>query len=164
MANALIHVVHPFPPLYDEYSQILILGSFPSVKSREQRFFYGHPQNRFWPLIARLYGEDTPGSIEEKEALPALYKTIGERLAALERKRRELERTERPILPEERCADLNDALCALQADDRVSVRYYRRGAQRTIRGAVTHIDGTAHALIIDRTRIAFADLLDIQRL
>ena len=84
--------------------------------------------------------------------------------AALERKRRELERTERPILPEERCADLNDALCALQADDRVSVRYYRRGAQHTIRGAVTHIDGTAHALIIDRTRIAFADLLDIQRL
>ena len=69
MANALIHVVHPFPPLYDEHSQILILGSFPSVKSREQRFFYGHPQNRFWPLIARLYGEDTPGSIEEKKAL-----------------------------------------------------------------------------------------------
>ena len=42
------HVLHPFPPLYDENSKVLILGSFPSVKSREQMFFYGHPQNRFW--------------------------------------------------------------------------------------------------------------------
>ena len=42
---------HPFEPLYDEHSTVLILGSFPSVKSREQRFFYGHPQNRFWKLI-----------------------------------------------------------------------------------------------------------------
>lgn len=41
------HIVHPFPPLYDDDSEILILGSLPSVKSREQMFFYGHPQNRF---------------------------------------------------------------------------------------------------------------------
>ena len=84
--------------------------------------------------------------------------------AALERKRRELERTERPILPEERCADLNDTLCALQLDDRVSVRYYRRGAQRTVRGSVTNIDCVAHTLTVGDTRIAFADLLDLQRL
>ena len=45
-------LVHPFPPLYDEHSRILILGSFPSVKSREQLFFYGHPQNRFWKVLA----------------------------------------------------------------------------------------------------------------
>ena len=43
---------HPFPPLYDENSKILILGSFPSVKSREQLFFYGHPQNRFWKVVS----------------------------------------------------------------------------------------------------------------
>ena len=84
--------------------------------------------------------------------------------AALERKRREMERTERPVLPEERCADLNDALCALQPDDRVAVRYYRRGAQRTIRGLVTAIDSVTHTLTISETRVAFADLLDIQRL
>jgi len=44
-------VVHPIPPVFDEHSEILILGSFPSVKSREQCFFYGHPQNRFWKVI-----------------------------------------------------------------------------------------------------------------
>lgn len=62
-------VVHPFPPLFDSESRSLILGSFPSVKSREEMFFYGHPQNRFWRLIAALYGEDTPSTVEEKTAL-----------------------------------------------------------------------------------------------
>ena len=63
------HIVHPFPPLYDARCRVLILGSLPSVKSREQRFFYGHPQNRFWPLLARLFGEPVPVTIEEKKAL-----------------------------------------------------------------------------------------------
>lgn len=64
------HIIHPIPPFYDETSQILILGSFPSVKSRESRFFYGHPQNRFWKLMTLLYGEEAvPVTIEEKVAL-----------------------------------------------------------------------------------------------
>lgn len=63
------HIVHPFGPLYDENSRILILGSLPSVKSREQQFFYGHPQNRYWKLIARLLGESEPKTIEEKKEL-----------------------------------------------------------------------------------------------
>ena len=49
------HILHPFPALFDENSRILILGSFPSVKSREQNFFYGHPQNRFWKLMALIF-------------------------------------------------------------------------------------------------------------
>ena len=48
------HIIHPFPPLYDNNSKILILGSLPSVKSREQMFFYGHPQNRFWKVITAV--------------------------------------------------------------------------------------------------------------
>ena len=60
---------HPFPPLYDEASRVLILGSVPSIKSREQRFFYGHPQNRFWRVIPALFGEDVPTTIEEKKSL-----------------------------------------------------------------------------------------------
>ena len=60
---------HPFPPLYDENSRILILGSFPSVKSREQMFFYGHPQNRFWKMLAMVFGEAVPVTIEEKTRL-----------------------------------------------------------------------------------------------
>lgn len=59
-------IIHPIKPLYNENSEILILGSFPSVKSREVGFFYGHPQNRFWRVMARICGSTTPKSIEEK--------------------------------------------------------------------------------------------------
>ena len=60
---------HPFPPLYDSASRILILGSFPSVKSREQRFFYGHPQNRFWKVMAAVLDEPIPQDIPEKRQM-----------------------------------------------------------------------------------------------
>ena len=64
-----MRIDHPIPPLYGPDSEKLILGSFPSVKSREARFFYGHPQNRFWKILAALCGEDVPKSIEEKTRL-----------------------------------------------------------------------------------------------
>lgn len=57
---------HGFGPFYTPDSRILILGSFPSVKSREESFFYGHPQNRFWKVISAVYGCGCPTSIEEK--------------------------------------------------------------------------------------------------
>lgn len=60
---------HEFPPVYDEASEILILGSFPSVKSREEHFFYGHPQNRFWRLLAELLGEPVPAAVGEKKRM-----------------------------------------------------------------------------------------------
>ena len=59
---------HPFPAIYAPDSRILILGSFPSVKSREQMFFYGHPQNRFWRVMATLLSADVPQTVEEKRA------------------------------------------------------------------------------------------------
>lgn len=62
-------VVHPIAPVYNAESEVLILGSFPSVKSRETEFFYGHRQNRFWRVIAALCGEEVPKSTEEKKAL-----------------------------------------------------------------------------------------------
>lgn len=62
-------VKHEFEPVYDEHSRILILGSFPSVKSRETSFYYGHTQNRFWKLMARLLDAPVPMTIEEKKAL-----------------------------------------------------------------------------------------------
>lgn len=61
-------LVHPFPPLFDENSEILILGSFPSVKSREQMFFYGHPQNRFWRVVSAVCNAEVPVTIEKKRA------------------------------------------------------------------------------------------------
>lgn len=62
-------ISHTFEPIYNEQSRILILGTFPSVKSREQHFYYGHPQNRFWRLLSRIYGEEIPKSIEEKKSM-----------------------------------------------------------------------------------------------
>lgn len=67
--SAYQHVTHCFAPVYNEHSKILILGTFPSVKSRQQQFFYGHPQNRFWKLLALLTDSPVPTSIEEKKAL-----------------------------------------------------------------------------------------------
>ena len=58
--------VHPFDPIYDEDSRILILGTFPSVKSREVQFYYGHPRNRFWKTLATLLQADFPQTVEEK--------------------------------------------------------------------------------------------------
>ena len=59
-------IIHPIEPVYDNNSEILILGSIPSVKSREEMFFYGHPQNRFWRVLAVLYDAPVPASTEEK--------------------------------------------------------------------------------------------------
>ena len=63
------YVEHTFEPVFDKNSKILILGTFPSVKSREYQFYYGHPQNRFWKVIAQITGEDLPVTIDEKKAL-----------------------------------------------------------------------------------------------
>lgn len=62
------HVKHTFLPVYNEESRILILGSFPSVKSRENQFYYGHPQNRFWKVMGALFDEPEPLGIEGRAA------------------------------------------------------------------------------------------------
>ena len=61
-------VSHSFGPVFDEKSRILILGSMPSVKSRETSFYYGHPQNRFWKVIASVVRDEAPTSVKEKTA------------------------------------------------------------------------------------------------
>lgn len=63
------HLKHTFEPVWNKRSQVLILGTFPSVKSREQDFYYGHPQNRFWKVMGRLTSEDEPDTIAEKKSL-----------------------------------------------------------------------------------------------
>lgn len=62
-------MLHTIAPVFDENARTLILGSFPSVISREQQFFYGHPQNRFWPLLAALFESKIPQTLAEKRAL-----------------------------------------------------------------------------------------------
>ena len=61
-------IVHPIPPTWDAHSEILILGSFPSVKSREAGYFYGHPQNRFWKVLAAVFDQAVPIGTEEKRS------------------------------------------------------------------------------------------------
>ena len=59
-------IKHSFEPVFDKNSKILILGSLPSVKSREEGFYYGHPQNRFWYVLSSIYNQDIPKTIDEK--------------------------------------------------------------------------------------------------
>lgn len=61
-------IIHAIPPVYDQNSRVLLLGTMPSPKSREAGFFYGHPQNRMWPVLARLFGEATPQQTEARRA------------------------------------------------------------------------------------------------
>ncbi len=67
------HLLHPNPPVWNTDSRFLILGTFPSVKSRETGFYYGHPQNRFWKLLSAVLGEPLPHTVEEKKALLFLH-------------------------------------------------------------------------------------------
>jgi hypoxanthine-DNA glycosylase len=60
-------IIHPFEPVYNEQSEILILGTMASPKSREYGFFYGHPQNSFWRVTAHIFGVSPPESIEDKK-------------------------------------------------------------------------------------------------
>ena len=62
-------IFHTFAPIYNKDSRILILGSFPSVKSRENNFYYGHPQNRFWKVVAGVLNVKVPTTIEEKKEM-----------------------------------------------------------------------------------------------
>ena len=77
------HIVHGFEPVYNKDSKILILGSLPSVKSREQGFYYGHPRNRFWTVIAAITEKAIPVTVADKKKLLldtgiAVYDVIAE--------------------------------------------------------------------------------------
>lgn len=63
------HIVHPFEPVFDENSEILILGSLPSVASRKYGFYYGHPRNRLWSVLAALFDEQIPDTVQDKKAM-----------------------------------------------------------------------------------------------
>lgn len=63
------HIIHSIEPVFDTESRVLILGTMPSPKSREVLFYYGHPQNRFWRVLAAVLGEELPQSVPEKKAM-----------------------------------------------------------------------------------------------
>ena len=63
------HIIHSIEPVFDTESRVLILGTMPSPKSREVQFYYGHPQNRFWRVLAAVLGKEVPQSVPEKKAM-----------------------------------------------------------------------------------------------
>lgn len=63
------HITHSIEPVFDTESRVLILGTMPSPKSREVQFYYGHPQNRFWRVLAAVLGEEVPQSVPEKKTM-----------------------------------------------------------------------------------------------
>lgn len=67
-------IYHELEPFFKPDSEILILGSLPSVKSRQEKFYYAHPQNRFWKILAKVYNEDIPKNTEEKQQFLLKYK------------------------------------------------------------------------------------------
>ena len=78
---------HPFDPIIDSHSKILILGTFPSIKSFENAFYYGHPQNQFWKILASIFGEVVPQTIDEKIAFLRRHRiALWDMVASCERK------------------------------------------------------------------------------
>ena len=123
--------VHPFPPLFDEKSRILILGSFPSVKSREGQYFYHHPQNRFWKVLAAVLGVETPRTIAEKSAMLhshhiALWDVIGSCTIA-----GSSDSSIRDVVPNDLSAIFSGAqIRAVFCNGGTSLRCYKRYAQQ----------------------------------
>ena len=68
------HIIHSIEPVFDAESRVLILGTMPSPKSREVQFYYGHPQNRFWRVLAAVLGEEVPQSVPEKKTMLLRYR------------------------------------------------------------------------------------------
>ena len=69
-----MHETHTFPIFINDDSTVLILGSFPSVKSREQNFYYAHPQNRFFPTLARIFSEDVPHQVQDRKTFLKIHR------------------------------------------------------------------------------------------
>jgi hypoxanthine-DNA glycosylase len=68
MDESMSIILHNLPPIYNSDSEVLILGSFPSVKSRKAKFYYENPQNRFWLVVASVFEQDVPRTTDEKRA------------------------------------------------------------------------------------------------
>ena len=126
-------IIHNIPPVYDKNSRILILGSFPSVKSREAEFFYGHPQNRFWRVLASVIGVETPQTIEERrEFLLSRGIAVWDVIASCEIEG-SADNTIRAVQPNDISAILSSAdIRAIFVNGRTSEKYYDKYIKQTV--------------------------------
>ena len=141
-----IEIIHPIPPFYRPDSEILILGSFPSVKSREQKFFYGHPQNRFWKVLAEVYSDSLPDSISDKRAFLerhciALWDCIGK--CSVEGS---ADSSIRDVVPNDLSVVLNNAsIRAIYCNGKTSYNCYSRYIAKTIERDAVVLPSTSPA-------------------
>ena len=131
-------IVHPIPPVFNKESEILILGSFPSVRSRETGFFYGHPRNRFWEVLAYVRNAEEPLTVEEKKAFLlreriALWDVVGSCEIT-----GSSDSSIRSVVPNDLSVILDAAdIRAVYCNGKTAFNYYRQFAQtRTQRPAV----------------------------
>ena len=119
--------IHTIAPVYDAASRVLILGSFPSVKSREAQFFYAHPQNRFWKVLAAVLDRPCPADVEEKKRmLHGAHIALWDTIASCE-----LSGSSDSSIRNVRANDLTEILqtaqiCAVFCNGATSYRLYRK--------------------------------------
>jgi len=141
-----VMIIHPIAPVYDSSSKILILGSFPSVKSREEGFFYGHPQNRFWKVTSAVFGEETPKTIEEKKAFLlrnhiAVWDVI--RSCDIEGSS---DSSIRNVVPNDLCKILDRAdIKAIYVNGKTAYRYYQKYTEKKTRREAICLPSTSPA-------------------
>lgn len=128
-----VRLSHPFPPLYDKDSRTLILGSFPSVKSREVNFFYGHPQNRFWRILATLYEEALPLDIPQKRTFLLRHGiALWDVIASCEI-RGSSDSHIREVVPNDLSSILqNSSVTRIFVNGRIAERYYRMYQEKVL--------------------------------
>jgi len=138
--------VHPIPPVYNSESRILILGSFPSVVSRETGFYYGHPRNRFWSVLAALFNEPIPRTRPEKTDLLlrkhiALWDVI--RSCSISGS---ADSSIKDVTPNDLSVILNAAdIRSIYVNGQTAFRYYRRFALPSVDRPVTCLPSTSPA-------------------
>ena len=139
-------ITHPIPPVFDERSEILILGSFPSVKSREAGFFYGHPQNRFWRVLAAVFESDVPQSVDEKRAfLLAHHVALWDVIASCE-VTGSSDSSIRSVTPNDLSVILDAApIRRIYVNGRTAEAYYKRFAEAVTGRSATCLPSTSPA-------------------
>lgn len=139
-------IQHPVPPLYDANSKILILGSFPSIKSREQKFFYAHPQNRFWKVLAAVFGCGTPQTVEEKKKfLHSNHIAVWDVIASCE-VTGSADSSIKSVVPTDLTPILRTAdIRAIFVNGRTSEKYYKQYTEPVIRRKAIYLPSTSPA-------------------
>ena len=139
-------ITHPIPPVYDARSRILILGSFPSVKSREAGFFYGHPQNRFWRVLAAVYDDALPVTVDDKKAFLLRHGVALWDVIASCEIRGSADSSIRDVVPNDLSVILNAApVECIYVNGKTAERYYRKYAEPVTGRAAVCLPSTSPA-------------------